>query len=175
MARRSVSGLLQVDFFTHEYRISAHMSVMGKTVGDVLNDRLHSYVQLNDVYISRIRSPGEIVASYAEAQIRKDGLLFAVVPVKESLSKAGRATSYFGRQRRKVWLALPMFEIEGDFQLTGLSQDWKTYLAKALSDYVPILDAVARLSVQPEITFAGEAFLVSRAQIDLFCMEGEPE
>jgi hypothetical protein len=55
--------------------------------------------------------------------------------------------------------------------VTGLSLDWKAYLAQEVSYYIPIVDATARLTVRPEITFGGEAFLVNRAHIDLFCME----
>jgi hypothetical protein len=174
MARRSVAGLLAAEFFTQEYRISGYIDNRFKTVGDILNDRLESYVELGQVYISRISQPGGIVATYGDAQLRKDNLMFAIVPANERLSKVGRATSYFGTQLRRVWLALPTFEIEGGFQVTGLSLDWKAYLAKGVSDYVPLVEATARVTVWPEITFSGEAFLVNRAHIDLFCMEDEP-
>jgi hypothetical protein len=171
MVRRSVTGLLAVDFFTAGYRISGHISVRGNTVADILNDRLTSYLDLIDVYISRVSDPGGIVATYAEAQLNKENLLFAIIPAKERLSRSGRSTSYFGRHSRRIWLALPTLEIEGRFEVTGLSLDWKAYLAQEVSYYIPIVDATARLTVRPEITFGGEAFLVNRAHIDLFCME----
>jgi hypothetical protein len=175
MARRSVAGLLPVDFFTQGYRISGHLSVMGKTVADTLNDRLTSYLELSDVYISRLGNPAEIVTTYAESQLNKDSLLFAIVPAKERLARAGRSTSYFGRELHQVWLALPGLEIEGKFEMTGLSLDWKAYLAKEVSYYIPVLNGTARLTIQPEISFSGEAFLVNRAHIDLFCIEEEAE
>ena len=92
MARRTAAGLLPVDFFTRGYRISGHVSTRFDSVGDMLNDRLTSYLEIEDVYISRISSPGNIVATYAHAQLRKSNLLFAIVPGRESLSRATRST-----------------------------------------------------------------------------------
>jgi hypothetical protein len=170
MARHSVTGLLPVDFFTQGYRISGHISTRAKTVGDTLNDRLSSYVQLQDVYIARVDNPGEIIISYSYAQLLKDNLLFAIVSAEESFSKAGRSVSYFGRQRRKAWLALATFEIAGYFVMTGRSADFEAYLAKGVDAYIPIQDGVAQLSGQPDISFSGEAFLINRTRIDLFCI-----
>ena len=157
MTRRSVSGLLAVDFFTHEYRVSGHVSVRSQTVGDLLNDKLQSHLELNDVYISRIIHPAEIVATYAEAQLRKDSLLFAIVPANERLSRAARSTSYFGRRLLRVWMGLPTFEIKGDLEVTGMSVDWETYLAKIIALHIPLLNATARPTISPDVTFEGEA------------------
>ena len=173
MARRSVSGLLAIELFTHEYRISGHVNVRGKTVGDMLNDRMESYLELRDVYISRIINPGEIVVAHPVAQLRKDGLMFAIVPARERLSKAGRSISYFGKHAQRVWMALPSFEISGDFEVTGLSLDWKAYVAHGVNDYIPLLHGTARVTLHPEIEFSGAAFLVSRANVDLFCVQDE--
>ncbi len=170
MTRHSVSGLLPVDFFTQGYRISGHLSTRAKTVGDTLNDRLSSYLQLTDVYIARVSNPGEIIISYSYAQLRKDNLLFAIVSAEESFFKAGRSVSYFGKQRRKAWLALSSFEIEGYFLMTGRSEDFEAYLAKGIDAYIPIQDGVAQISGLPGITFSGEAFLINRTRIDLFCL-----
>jgi len=174
MVRRSVFGLLAVDFFTHEYRISGHVNVRGKTVADTLNDRLQSYMELNDVYISRINHPAEIVATYEAAYLRKGGLMFAIVPATERLSKATRTTSYFGKHLRPIWLALPSFEISGDFEVTGLTLDWEAYVARGVGDYIPLLNATAKVTMNAEIEFSGEAFLVNREYVDLFCTSGEP-
>lgn len=170
MVRHSVTGLLPVDFFTQGYRISGHVSTRAKTVGDTLNDRLSSYVELQDVYIARVDKPGEIIVSYSYAQLLKDNLLFAIVSAEESFSKAGRSVSYFGKQRTKAWLALATFEIQGFFLMTGRSADFEAYLAKGVDAYIPIQDGVAQLSGHPDISFSGEAFLVNRLQIDLFCL-----
>ena len=170
MAQRRTSTLLPVDFFTRGYRISGHISTRAKTVGDILNDTLSSYVQLSDVYISRVTNPAEIVATYGYSQLLKDNLLFAIVSVEESYSKAGRAVSYFGKQRRPAWVVLPTFEIEGEFLVTGRSADFASYLAKGVDAYIPIQKGVARVASKPEITFNGEAFLVNRKNIDLFCL-----
>jgi len=171
MVRRSVSGLVVVDFFVGGYRISGHLVAGGKTVGDLLNDRLRSYLELNDVYISRINNPGEIVATYAMAELLKDNVFFAIVPSKERAAQVGKLVSYFGRHRRRVWLVLSAFEIEGDLPVAGLSLDPEAFLATRESDYILILNGTARAAAWPEVTFSGEVFLVNKRSIDLFCLD----
>ncbi len=170
MVRRNVSGLLAVDFFTQGYRISGYLSTSTRRVGDLLRDRLRSYLPLIDVYISRIGNPGQIVASYHQAQLRKDNLCFAIVPPRESLSKAERAVSYFGKERHHVWLSLATFEIEGDLVVAGLDVDLEAYLTQKAPEFIPVRDGVARVTTRPDITFHGEAFLVNKRLVDLFCV-----
>jgi hypothetical protein len=170
MVRRTITGLQPVEFFTLGYRISGYVSTRTKSVGDMLNDRLKSYLDLEDVYISRISDPGDIVAAYAEARLRKENLLFAIVPSAESLSKATRSVSYFGRQHLPVWLSLPTIEISGDLLVVGISFDLETYLATSPGDYLTVLDGTARATFYPDVTFGGEAFLVNKGSIDLFCL-----
>jgi hypothetical protein len=176
MVKRSVSGLLAIDFFTPGYRVSGHVSTRAQSVADMLNDRLKSYVELEDVYISRVNNPAEIVAAYGHAQLLKDNLLFAIVPGRESLSRMTRSVSYFGRQRLPVWLALPTFEVEGDLQVTGVTSfDMEAFLAKSTGDYLSVANGVARATSWPEVSFEGEAFLVNKTRIDLFCMGEKPD
>ena len=170
MVRRSVSGLLAVDFFIQGYRISGHVATRTHSVADQLNDTLRSYLRLQDVYLSRINRPADIIATYARAELRKDNLLFAIVPTRESLSKATRSVSYFGRQRLPVWLALPTFEIEGEVMASGISIDIEAFLAENPGDYVTVSDGVARTTAAPDIRFSGEAMLVNQRGIDLFCL-----
>lgn len=170
---KDVSTLLPVDFFTRGYRVSGHVDIRSKTVGDTLNDPLTSYLELADVYIARTNNPGDIIASYRYSQLLKDNLLFAIVSEEESFSKRGRSVSYFGKQKYKAFLALSTFEIEGDFLITGRSADFEAYLAKGIDWFIPIQDGIARVSEYPNITFSGEAFLVNRKCIELFCLEGK--
>jgi hypothetical protein len=175
MARRSIAGMLTVDFFTESYRISGHISTRGKSVSDQLNDRLRSYIPLEDVYISRISDPGDIVVAYPRAHLRKDRLLFAIVPVEESFSKITRSASLFSKQQIPVWLALPMFELSGQLRPPGIQFDVDVFLADTKGDYITVLDGSARATAAPDITFDGEAFLVNQGQIGLFCVGGDPQ
>jgi len=174
VARRGTGGLLAVDFFISGYRISGHVSTYVRSVADMLNDTLRSYLELQDVYISRISRPADIVAAYPHAELRKETLLFAIVPIRESLSKVTRSVSYFGRQRFPVWLSLPMFEIEGEMQATGMPFDLEAFLAERSGQYVALTDAVARPTGSPDTSFSGEALLVNQRCIDLFCMGKRP-
>jgi len=46
MVKRATTGLQPVEFFTLGYRISGYVSTRTKSVGDMLNDRLKSYLDL---------------------------------------------------------------------------------------------------------------------------------
>jgi len=170
MARRAVTGLLPVDFFTRGYRISGHVSTRVNSVGDMLNDKLTSYLEVENVYVARISSPGDIIASYDHGELRKANLLFAIVPGKESLSRATRSVSYYGKQLLPVWISLPTFEIEGELQAAGMSFDLEAYLTQSTGDYLAVLNATARTALYPDVTFGGEAFLVNKQCIDVFCL-----
>jgi hypothetical protein len=173
MVRRSVAGLSVVDFFTRGYRISGYLDIHVHTLSDLLNDRLRSYLALADVYISRINNPGEIVATHSRAELSKDRLLFAIAPAEERFVHTGRATSYFGKQTHRAWLALPTFEIEGDFQFAGRTLDLESYLSKGPGTFLPILNGTARATMWSDLTFSGDVFLVNKISIELFCLADE--
>jgi hypothetical protein len=55
-------GLLAADFFTAAYRMSGHVDAGKRRLADILSDRLSDFLLLQDIYVSRIYRPGEIVA-----------------------------------------------------------------------------------------------------------------
>ncbi len=175
MVRRSVAGLTVVDFFTQGYRISGYLDVRSQNLGDLLNDRLRTYLELVNVYIARINNPGEIVATSPRAELSKDRLLFAIAPTEEGFVQAGRTTSYFGKQSRHAWLALPSFEIEGEFRFAGRTLDMESYLTREPGTHIPILNATARATAWPDFGFSGEVLLVNKQSIELFCLGEDQE
>lgn len=62
--RRISSGRVTADFFTSSYRFSASIIVYKRRLVDVLGDRMTDYLDIVDVYISRINAPGDIIATY---------------------------------------------------------------------------------------------------------------
>jgi hypothetical protein len=73
-------------------------------------------------------------------------------------------------------MALPTFEIEGDLQLAGLmSTDLEVWLTKEGEEFIPVVDGVARATIHSDITFGGEAFLVNKRHVDLFCLGEEKD
>lgn len=174
MRKKELLGppMLTADFFVENYRISAQVDTRARTLGDILNDTLTSYLTLYNVYLSRVTAPSEIIARYTEAQLRKERLYFVIVPTNEARSKVSRSVSYFGHISYQAWLTLPSYEIEALFRMSAQT-DLHTYLVKGAENFLTIHSPTARVSIAPHLTFSGEAMLVNKTHIDLFCL-GEP-
>ena len=74
-------------------------------------------------------------------------------------------------QANEEFFKSPAVVIEGKLQTAGLSFDLRMYLAKGTEDFMPIVEGVARVAVRPDVAFGGEAFLVNKKRVDLFCWE----
>jgi hypothetical protein len=166
-------GLLTYDLFVHNYRVSAQVDTRHRTMNDLLNDKLTSYLELFDSYVSRVDQPGRIVAHYPQAMLRKDGISFVIVPEEQSQPSGQRAYSYVGRSRYEAFLALPFFEIRGEMFIRG-KLDLKHFLVREVEQYFPIGAGTARLSLAPDITFEGEAFLVNKDRAEFFGVTEPP-
>ncbi len=166
-------GLQTYDFFIHNYRVSAQVDTRHRTVNDLLNDRLTSYLELFDCYVSRADQPGRIVAHYPQAMLRKDGISFVIVPEEQSRPSGQRAYSYVGRSRYEVFLALPFFEVTGEMFVPG-KLDLHHLLIKEIEQFFLIGVSTARLALKPDITFEGEAFLVNKERTEFFGVTEPP-
>lgn len=173
MHDRARSGKLTADFFTQSYRISGGIDIRSRKLADQLDDRTSSFLRLEDVYISNTERPGDIVASHAEAVIRKEKIVAAVVAREENgLSRKYAYGSYLGSQVAKVFLIVSSFQIRGYLRLPGKA-DLRAALTSA-DAYIPLIDGEMKLSARPEIAFAGGIILVNRAQVEALCKEEEP-
>ena len=65
----SSTGKVTADFFTGSYRLSATVLVYKRRLIDILGDRTTDYLDLVDIYISRINNPGNIVATYQKGSL----------------------------------------------------------------------------------------------------------
>ena len=167
-------GYVTVDFFTGDYRVSAQINVRNRTVNDILNDKRLSYIEVFDTYISRISQPGYIVGSHHVALLRKDTISFAIVPTGESRPSGQRAYRYGGKLLYQVFLTLPAFEVQGKVRTTG-KLDLYAFLVTNVDDFVILTEPVARVASFPDNTFSGEAFLVNRLLVTMFCANEKPE
>lgn len=172
MHDRARSGKLTADFFTQSYRISGGIDVRSRKLADQLDDRTSSFLRLEDVYISNAEHPGDIVASHAEAVVRKERIVAAVVAREEDgLSRKYAYGSYIGSHVQKAFLIVPSFQIRGYLRLPGKG-DLRAALTGA-DAFIPLIDGEMKLSARPEISFAGGIILVNRAQVEALCKEEE--
>jgi len=164
----SSAGKVTADFFTGSYRLSATVLVFKRRLIDMLGDRTTDYLDLVDIYISRINSPGNIVATYQKGSLVKREISFIVLSSEtESISK----DKFYAPNRVSVpvFVTVPSFEISGKFQWLG-DLEVKKIMATDTQKFLPILEGTARNAHFPEVAFQGPAVLVNKDQIHVLCM-----
>jgi hypothetical protein len=165
-------GLLAADFFTSDYRMSGHVETGNRRLADILSDRLSDFLLLEDIYVSRIHKPGEIVANYTTGSLIKDQITFVVLPTEADGLSKDHAYPYLTRQMREVFLTVPSFEIRGSLKVVG-KLNLQALLAIGTDKFMPLLNTTASLSLLPQVQFAGPVILVNKSSVELFCVADE--
>jgi len=164
------SRRLTVDFFSHTHRISTQFLLRNRPLADVLNDHTLSYVELDIAYVSRIDSPGDLIADYTVAILRKDNISFCVVASQiEMALKQVPPAQYFSRRSRNVFCTVPSFEITGRIDVPG-AIDLHKMMAIGVERFMPIYNATATIALMQSVTFSGELILVNKEAIQVLCM-----
>ena len=162
------TGRVTADFFTGSYRFSASVLVYKRRLADVLGDRITDYLDLVDIYISRINNPGEIVATYHKGSLVKDEINFILLSSEvEGISKERFYVP--NRVSLPIFVTIPSFEVHGKFQWMG-DLDVKKILTSDTQKFLPILDASTANSHFPKVTFEGPIALVNKSKIELICI-----
>ena len=165
--RRISSGRVTADFFTASYRFSASVVVYKRRLIDVLSDQITDYLDMVDIYISRINNPGDIVATYPKGSVVKDEINFIMLSTEiEGISKE---RFYASRSNLPVFLSIPSFELHGQLQWGRTELDIKKLLTKDTQKFLPIIDATATNSLFPKVAFQGPIALVNKSKIQVLC------
>lgn len=161
------TGRVTADFFTASYRFSASVVVYKRRLVDVLSDQITDYLDMVDVYVSRINSPGDIVATYQKGSLVKKEINFILLSDEaEGISKE---RFYASRENLPLFLSIPSFEITGEIQWGRVELDVKKLLATDTQKFLPIHEATATNSFFPEVSFHGPLLLVNKAKIQVLC------
>ena len=164
------SRRLTVDFFSHNHRISTQFAVRGRALADTLNDHTLSYVDLDVAYVSRIDKPGELIADYSIALLRKENISFCVVASQiEMALKQVTPAQYFARRTRPVFCTVPSFEITGLIELPA-TFDLHKIMAVGVERFMPIYRATATISDLQAVNFSGELILVNKEAVEVLCV-----
>jgi len=166
----SVRGeLLAADFFTTAYRMSGHVDTGKRHLADILSDPMSNLLSMQDIYVSRIQKPGEIVAHFKSGAIFKDRITFAVLPTEADGLSKDHVYPSLTRQMTEVFVTVPSFEIQGSLRVTG-KLDLHALLTIGTEKFIPLLKATASSSLLPQVQFSGPVILVNRTSIELFCV-----
>lgn len=164
---RISAGRVTADFFTASHRFSASILVYKRRLVDVLSDALTDYLEMVDVYVSRINNPGDIVATYPKGTLIKNEINFILLPEEaEGISKERHYTS---RENLAIFLSIPSFEIHGQLQWGRSDLEVKKLFASDTQKFLPITEATATNSLFPEVAFQGPIALVNKSKIQVLC------
>jgi hypothetical protein len=167
-AATSATGRVTADFFTSSYRFSASVLVYKRRLVDVLGDRMTDYLDMVDIYVSRINNPGEIVATYQKGSLVKNEISFILLSDEtEGLSKERFYVP--NRVNLSIFVTLPSFEINGKFQWMG-DLDVKKIMTTETQKFLPILEATSTNAHFPKVNFQGPIALVNKNKIELLCI-----
>ncbi len=161
------TGRVTADFFTASYRFSASVLVYKRRLVDVLSDAITDYLELVDVYISRINSPGDIVATYSKGSLVKQEINFILLPTEAE----GKSQERFfaSRENLPVFVSIPAFEITGNIQWGRHELDIKKLMGTDTQKFLPVLDMTATNSTFPKVTFQGPLALINKSKIQVVC------
>jgi hypothetical protein len=161
---------VSADFYTNGYRISCQVPTpAGGGLHALLMDPLNSYLEVENAYISRITDPGEIIAHYDLAAMRKENILFIILARREDGALPRSAGSYLESSERSVFLTVPSFEIRGTIE-TDVKTAPRDILLQIAGRFVPVFEANAGLAGSPDTGFAGKLILVNKERIEAFCV-----
>lgn len=165
--RRISTNRVTADFFTSAYRFSASINVHKKRLVDVLSDRLTDYLDLTDIYISRINDPGDIIATYPTGSIVKSEITFILLA--DEVEGTSRERFYTFKEIVPVFISVPSFEIHGQLQWIAKEFNVKKILSVETNNFLPMTDATASNSLVPKVTFQGPMILVNKSKIQVLC------
>ena len=162
-------GLLAADFFTSAYRMSGHVDTGKRRLADILSDRLSDFLLLQDIYVSRIYMPGEIVAHFKTGSLIKKQITFVVLPTEADGLSKDHTYPFLMRQMREVFVTVPSFEIRGSLKIIG-KLDLPALLSIGTDKFMPLLNATASSSLLPQVQFSGPVILVNKSSVEIFCV-----
>ncbi len=161
------TGRVTADFFTASYRFSASVIVYKRRLVDVLSDQITDYLDMIDVYVSRINNPGDIVATYQKGSLVKKEINF--VMLSDETEGISKERFYASRENLPIFLSVPSFEVTGELQWGRTEMDVKKLLTADTQKFLPIIEATATNSFFPQVTFQGPIVLVNKAKIQVLC------
>jgi hypothetical protein len=165
--RRISQGRVTADFFTSSYRFSASIVVFKRRLIDVLSDRMTDYLDMVDIYVSRINNPGSIVATYQKGSLVKNEITFILLP--DEVEGTSKERFYTLRDNIPVFISVPSFEIHGQLQWGANDLDIKKILSIETQNFLPIIEATAANSLLPDVTYYGPMALVNKTKVQVLC------
>jgi hypothetical protein len=166
-------GIAQIDLFTGEYRVSGRIAVGTSGLYSLLGNPNSDYLELEEVYISRILTPGEIVTSYTTCAFSKKNISFILLQDRRDGMPPGNQLSRVSYNRGRPvqsFMTVPGFEIRGEVLVEGNFSPTMV-LGQNVRRYQFVYAGTASTALNPDILYKGDLILVDVHQIGILCLE----
>ena len=168
-------GFVLADFLAHNYRISGEVNVRSRPLADTLNDVTTDYIEIENIYVSPIQDPADLKAHYQIGSLRKDNISKVILTrLEHGMSKTTTYGSYIGYTLRPVFLTVPGFEVRGLLEVAP-KINIRAFMATYAERFIPITEATATVTLNPNVRFQGGIILVNKQQVGVFCLSEEEE
>ena len=182
---RSDENQVTADFFTVDFRITATAVVGKQRLVDVLSDQRSDYLDLIEIYVSRIDEPAKIVNTFPNGTLAKERIILVLLPtlvegvVKEEqfftkTKKGHLQLSAPIQDTFSIFITLPSFNINGKL-IWRRKLDTTMIMAIQEKRFLPIFDVTVHNSQSPEINFKGPIVLVNKAKVEILCADDTAE
>ena len=153
------------DLFTGAYRMTGRINVGAAGVIGLLNDTTRSGATCEDVYISYVHTPGQILDHFQQVRFAKRGML----PKRDDVGPAGVARGGFAKVAQyQVLITTDVFEIRGTIELPGKFEP-EVVLFEGTGRFFAVYNATVNAYVRPDAKYSGEAVLINREKVSTVC------
>ena len=174
MAFTFTRNTINADFFFDSFRISCRVGVPAAGLHSLLIDPLNSYIELEEAYVSRINTPGAIVAHYQVAAVRKENVLFIIFARREDGDPPRGTGSFLRPITRPAFIAIPSFEIQGLVETESKASP-REIMVQTTGRFLPLYEATATVATSPSISFGGKLILVNKDHVEALCMDDDKQ
>lgn len=162
---------VNIDFITETHRLTCRVMVGSAGLIAVMNDPLHTLLEAEDVYYSRLHQPAKIVSHFETASLVKTSLALVVVKRREELGPQGIARGGYTRVE-----AVPVTVTTAQFEITGTVEVVKQFDATELlmggsARFLPLYGASAVPTQFSETAYTGGVILVNRQMVTLIARQ----
>lgn len=127
-----------------------------------------SFLDLEDVAVSRLSNDDTPVVELTHATIRKDKIVLVLIDMESHEAPAQRRMKHAQKVGRGAYVAIDGFEISGTAHLALHSTADKTTFSADLKTFFPLTDAVVSFADSDRSTVRAGVALVNKDHLALF-------
>jgi len=169
MTQRAVPA----DFYTPSYRIVGKVMVPNTGLMGLINDQMHSFMEIVDARLARVHMPSKLVDHYEVVRIVKSQIFAIALTRREDIGPQALARGGYVRlSEYPVRIATPVYELQGTLEWAGRF-DFSTVMVEGSRDFVPTYDSALTAVLIPALKVESPAILFNRRQVDLLALNNQ--